>query len=210
MAALVAAVAAGCGTQTTDGQPTFADQPPTNAELTAALITAADLPAGFAVDPDDSEDEDGPVTPARCDQGVLSDDAPGSPVADVEVGMVRGPVVAGESAASYQRPATVAGILDDVAIAMRGCRVVTERYADGTRVITHTSTMRLPTFGDRSLAYHATLAGPGGTAAVVIVYIQVHNCLIGAGSGTVGAEANVHLAARVADAAATRLESVCR
>lgn len=206
------ALVAGCASSTVAGQPTFdrsADgRPPTKAELRTTLLTEDDLPAGFAVDSIDSDEEDGVIQERNCRWIFEDDSTDPDEVAVAEATFSRGTTLLMQDATSYRNAEVVAqgfavgvGELDE-------CDTFTERMPDGSVNTYRMSMMDFPEQGERSMAMRMSFTREGLTVDMKMVLFQVNTCLgtvITGGLGTPDSD----LLEQSAHISAERLEAVC-
>lgn len=149
---------------------------PTAAELTAALLTPADLPGSF--------------TTQSLSGGGLGDDAlSGCPTLTTDPPGVRasvGSLLAGSDGTTFigdtlqqLAPADVVGAMNRYAALPSACRTFSGKIS-GQNITLHTASLAFPGFGSRTVAVAVTFSLPGlGTISEDFVIVQYKDTLIG-------------------------------
>jgi hypothetical protein len=153
-------------------------------ELTARLLTVADLPSGFTVDAD-PHDTEGRIssTDTRCGPLVdlmNSDGKPPGAVADADASFTKselGPNIA-TGLASFPSVAAAQSFLDTVSAAMKSCGSLTETDKDGSSYDFGVAPLAFPPTGDAASAIRMSADLGGYPAQVDIVLARVGSTLL--------------------------------
>jgi len=170
-------------TSATASAPAAAGKALTAAQLKAALITVADLPTGYKVDPDPSDDDNSKTTSdnPECQKRFEALDAKDSTAPSAEADFV------GTSAGSVLQTKLIAASseaeakkkLSDFAVLLSDCPKLTLNDEDGKTEVTF-SALSFPNLGDETLALGAEIKNAGFEAQgnYVISRVGQHVALI--------------------------------
>lgn len=165
----------------------------TKAQIKDALLTVADLPAGWTATPaeeeDDSEDK---VSPAKC-QEVLdalddkSTDAAAKGEANFNKGGPFGTIMS-ETISSYA-DAVDGDVVQDIADAFSTCPSFTSTDSDGEVSKVTVSPMSFANLGDQTLAVAMTFESSTFTVTANLAYVVIgHNVVAMINGGVAGAD----------------------
>jgi hypothetical protein len=131
---------------------------PSEDELSAALLTTADLPEGFAVEPDDDSDDSGDTFEGTClaDVGKFSDALGFEPDSEAEVDLGAkddaSEVYANSQVEAYADPSALAPAFAEFTDTLQSCTTVETTDEDGVRYslkIAYDDTVDLPGVDDQ-------------------------------------------------------------
>lgn len=168
----------------------------TKAQIDAALLTASDLPSGWAESPAEAdEDSEDTIEPTRCQDVIAaldvdSDDAAAEGEANFNKGGAFGTIMS-ETISSYADEVD-ADVVQKIADAFSECPSFTSTDADGEVSQVTVSPMSFANLGDQTLAVAMSFESSMFTVSVNVAYVVIgHNVLAlihGGVGGSDGAE----------------------
>lgn len=163
------------------------------AQIRSALLSVSDLPAGWALTPDEEDDEsEDSVSPAKCEDvlDALDDDSTDA-AAEAEANFNKGGAfgtILSESISSYD-DVVDANVVQDIADAFSECPTFTSTDSDGEVSKVTVSPMSFANLGDQTLAVAMTLESSMFTVSVNVAYVVVgHNVVAMVQGGIAGAD----------------------
>ncbi|MCW2814347.1 MAG: hypothetical protein JWN84_1802 [Nocardioides sp.] len=153
---------------------------PSEEELASALLTSADLPAGFEIDPEDEDDDDVAFEGTCLEQvGKFSDTAGFDADQDAEVDLVmeddNGQTGVMSKAEAYTDPAAVASAFTEFTDSLQSCTSVSTTNDDGLTIdleIAYDDAVDLPGADDQlSIDMTGTIAAGTETFPVAYRYV---------------------------------------
>lgn len=155
------------------------DKTLTEAQLKDALLTVTDLPTGYKVDPDPSEDDDETTGEnAECSKKFKSlddDDTDGTKVAEMEANF-EGPQLGSvlqQSLASYKNEDGLSEQFDKVASVLSECPRFSTVDKAGEKTDFTIGALSFPKLGDNTLALGINIKTPDISATANIVVVRV-------------------------------------
>lgn len=155
------------------------DKTLTAAQLKTALITVADLPTGYKVDPSPSDDDDdttksdNPACQKKFDDLDAEDEKDDSVEAEAKF---EGPglgTVLQESLESYEDEDQIKDRFEEVASVLSDCPHFTTTDAKGEKLDYTISALSFPKLGDETLALGVSVKTPDITAVANIVVVRL-------------------------------------
>jgi hypothetical protein len=218
---LVCAVAvAGCGLPVVAGEPSkpvVTTKAPSvrkapvlsAAQAKRALLTLNDMPTGWAQEQPDKkkDDDDGTVTPKRCQALMDAFDRQDKPVVEAEAAFSADGLLLEESVSAYSTPQVSA--LNKLASVFRQCPRVTSTEKDGRSITFRVSSLSFPKLGDRTVAVRLKTTTRGVTVVFDLVFIAKGNNGISLMAGGIHPLSGATLE-KFARKAVTRLDVVAR
>lgn len=192
---------------------------PTEADLEAALLTSADLPEGFEVDPDDSDGEDEVAFEGTCLEAVgqFSDAVGSDPEEEAEVDLVvesaTGQTGVMSQVEAYADAATVSSTFADFTEELQSCTSVQTTNDDGLTIdleVTYDDADAVPGADDQ-LAIDLTGTITSGEQAFPVAYsyvVAVTDAYVSAVGTFALGEDSTGVLDQVGDLAALQLERV--
>ncbi|MFS0883631.1 hypothetical protein [Aeromicrobium sp. 179-A 4D2 NHS] len=191
LAAASALLLTGCASDSnTAGKTGFVERilagPLTYADIDDALLTVDDLPAGWSVDPDGSDDGDDSKTSSdspECDLLVAAmeadDDSGATPVGEGEATFrksKRGPFLL-QSITSFEGNEAKKSV-KAFRTAFETCDSFTETGDDGTKVTFKVSPMAFPSLGDDTVALRLSARSAGIRVVAPLIVVRVDQNLM--------------------------------
>ncbi len=188
--------------------------PPTKAQLTAALLTAKDLPAGYKISPSGGEDNPDDLTgDASCRKISATDIALGrgtrpGQVAYADVSFSTADDMGGgdESLSSFMTEAAAEKEFSEYVAAADSCRSLGLKVDPTTTIMVTGKPLSLPAVGDESRAYRYLGTVQGQTLWLDAVVFRAGGTLATLTAGRIGGAPESGLLEQIAKKAAGKLK----